>query len=128
MLIGRLEIHVGRDRAARDESRRPRRCETPLSIQTSIVSLRWRVPSGKPERLRESGVIELEPDVRAALRDEVGQFANPLRVEQRLAVGGIKDWQRHAPAALARDHPVGSRFHRAGDAIFAPLRDPGHFW
>src|SRR5205823_8900967 len=39
----------------------------------------------------------------------------------------IKDRQRHGPAALSRDHPVGARFNRSRDAVFAPCRDPFHF-
>src|SRR5436305_11263520 len=39
----------------------------------------------------------------------------------------IKNRQWHAPAALSRDHPVGTRFNRSRDAVFAPCRDPFHF-
>src|SRR5437763_1850848 len=38
-----------------------------------------------------------------------------LRVEHR---------QGHAPTSLARDYPIGARFHRTGNAIFAPGRHP----
>src|SRR5437588_12006812 len=39
----------------------------------------------------------------------------------------IKNRQWHAPAALSRGHPVGTRFNRSRDAVFAPCRDPFHF-
>src|SRR5438105_15820706 len=32
----------------------------------------------------------------------------------------IKDRERHAPAALTGDYPIGPRFDRARDAIFSP--------
>ena len=35
-----------------------------------------------------------------------------------------EDGDRHAPGALARDHPVGPRLDHAGDAVFALRRHP----
>src|SRR2546430_7646943 len=69
-------------------------------------------------------IVQLEPNVRPAFSDQIGQLANDVRVENRLALGGIKNRQRHAPAALTRDHPIGARFNRAGDSVLAPGRDP----
>src|SRR5438270_12306523 len=39
----------------------------------------------------------------------------------------VKDRQWHAPTALTRDDPIGARFDRSGDAVFAPRRDPFNF-
>ena len=81
---------------------------------------------GQAEFASERRVIELEPDIGAALRNKVRQLANPRWIEDGIACRRIENRQWHAPAALARDHPVGPRFHRAGDAIFAPGRQPAH--
>ncbi len=84
------------------------------------VSLRWRVPSGKPSSrasaASSSSNQTLEP--RCATRSASLRIQSGF--ENRFAVRGIENRQRHAPAALPRDHPIGPRFHRAGDAIFAP--------
>ena len=79
----------------------------------------------KSEFAREISIAELEPDIRAALGDKVGEFANPIGVEGGALVY-IEDRQGHAPAPLARDHPVGARFHGTGNAIFAPGRHPSY--
>src|SRR5204862_3874047 len=81
-----------------------------------------------------------------ALRDEVGEFADPFWIED--GNGGLRfgtsrgqsrtrrstslrsrveDGQGHTPAALAGDDPIGPRFHRASNAILAPGREPGDF-
>ena len=62
MLIGRFEIHVGRI-AQLGCFAKPLRCETPLSIQTSIVSLRLVVPSGKPDCRGKIHIAQFEPNV-----------------------------------------------------------------
>ena len=124
MLIGRLEIHVGRIAQLRmgRANRLVRNAAVDPDVDRVVAMAR---AFGQSELTRERGVVEFEPDIRAALRDEVGEFADPFRIEQRFARGGIENGQRHTPAALAGDDPIGPRFHRAGDAIFAPRREPG---
>ena len=123
MLIGRFEIHVGW--VAQRGMRRADRLVRDAAVDPDVDRVVAMAGAfGQPERLREGHVVEFEPDIGTALRHEVGQFANPFRVEQRFAVGGIENGQWYAPAALTRDHPVGPRFHRAGDAIFAPGGEP----
>src|SRR5690349_5765340 len=43
-----------------------------------------------------------------------------------LALVAIKDRDRHAPGALARDAPVGPALKHAADALAPPRRDPLH--
>ncbi len=78
------------------------------------------------ELARERRVIQFKPDVRAALLNNVRQFADPLRIENRFAGRRIESRQRHAPAPLARDHPVGPRFYGARNPVLAPGRNPVH--
>src|SRR5207253_9301747 len=56
------------------------------------------------------------------------EHALSLRVANRLSLARLVTRQRDAAAALARDHPIGSRFDCARDAIFAPLWNPFHFF
>src|SRR5438034_5037849 len=79
----------------------------------------------KPEFARELGIAEFEPDIGTAFRDKIGEYANPIGVE-RGALVYIEDRQGDAPTSLARDHPVGARFHGTGNAVFAPGRHPFH--
>ena len=65
-----------------------------------------------------------EPDVRAVFFNQIGGVADDLGVEDRFAFGVVKRGNRHAPGALARDAPVGTRLHRAFDAVDAPVRHP----
>ena len=74
----------------------------------------------------ERGVGGVEPDVRAVLGDEIGHFADEGRVEDGFVVRVVEGGQRDAPTALARDAPVGAGFHRAVDAVAAPVRNPLH--
>src|SRR6266567_147790 len=45
-------------------------------------------------------------------------------MENHFATFRIKNRKRHTPAALARNHPIGTRFNRTRDAIFSPRWDP----
>src|SRR4051812_46231404 len=65
-------------------------------------------------------IVQFEPNIGAAFRDEIGKFANYFRVENWFAVSRVKGRQRHAPTALSRDDPVGPRFDRARDPVLAP--------
>src|SRR6516162_6634196 len=77
----------------------------------------------KLEFTREFSIAELEPDIRATLGDEICEFTNPIGIECGAPIS-VKHGQGHAPTPLARDHPVGARLHRAGNAIFAPGGHP----
>ena len=79
MLIGRFEIHVGRDRAVPDASRGPLRAKRRNRSRRRSCRCDGVVPSGSPSFARQLGVVHLEPDVRAAFLDEIGQLANPAR-------------------------------------------------
>src|SRR5450756_1078986 len=58
--------------------------------------------------------------------DEAGGVADDLRVEDRVTVRIVKRGDRHAPSALATDAPVGTRLHRAFDAVDARVGNPFH--
>ena len=77
--------------------------------------------------LRKIDIVQFEPNIGAAVRYEIGQLANYLRVENWFGLGRVKDRQRNAPTALTRNDPVGTRFDRASDPILAPRRNPFHF-
>ena len=79
---------------------------------------------GKSEHGSEFGVGHFEPRVGAAFFHQVGHPADEIGVEDRFAFRSVEDGQRHAPAALAADAPVGAGFHRAGDALEAPVGNP----
>ena len=120
MLVGRLQIHVGRI-AQRGMSRANRlmgNAAVDPDVDRVVAMAR---ALGQPERLRERDVVELEPDVGAAL---VATRSASLRIHSGLrsdfAFGGIEDGQRNTPAALAGNDPIGPGFDRAGDAILAP--------
>ena len=66
----------------------------------------------------------LEPHVGAVLLDECGDGADDARVEERIAGRVVERRDRYAPRALARDAPVGAGFHRAFDAVLAPVGNP----
>ena len=105
------------------------RDEEPESIQTSSVSLDL-VAASAP--FQSAGLTSaqssvggfFEPDIRAVFLDQVGGVANDLRVQDGFALRIVKRGDRHTPGALARDAPVRTRFHRAFDAVLAPVRNP----
>jgi hypothetical protein len=79
---------------------------------------------GTEQRVR----LELEPGVDAALLDQVRDTLDEL-VRARMQLAGLamrEQRQRHAPAALARDAPVGTAGDHAGDALLAPVGHPVH--
>ena len=45
-------------------------------------------------------IVQFEPNVRAALRDEIGELANVFCIENRFPIHRIKNWKRHPPTAL----------------------------
>ena len=79
---------------------------------------------GKCEHGGEFGIGHFEPSVGAAFFHQVGHAADEVGVEDWFAFRSIEDGQRHAPAALAANAPIGAGFHRAGDALEAPVGDP----
>src|SRR3546814_7510476 len=69
-------------------------------------------------RPKQRLMIGREPGVRAALAESVEDAGVDGRIAQivaGLAVDIKRD--RHAPCALARDHPVGPSFHHGQDAV-----------
>ena len=83
---------------------------------------------GQSELPRERCIIQLEPDVGATLRDEVGQLADPPGVQDGFAFRCIKNRQRHSPTPLPRDHPIRTRFYRPRDPVLTPRRNPAHIF
>ena len=79
---------------------------------------------GQTETAGEFGIALLEPEVRALVLDRIGDLARKLGREDRLAIGAEENRQRHAPGALTRDAPIGSRLDRAIDAVAAPRGKP----
>src|SRR5204862_3210065 len=72
------------------------------------------------EALAGAGLV---PGVGALLLEGVGDALADLRILEDFgrAVGLLahEHRDRHAPGALARDHPVGPAFDHAGDAVLA---------
>src|SRR5206468_12273495 len=56
----------------------------------------------------------------SALGDQISKLPDDFRIENCVAIFGIKNGKWHTPASLPRDHPVRTRFDRAGDAVFTP--------
>ena len=81
-------------------------------------------PFGQPDGLRPPCVVLFKPEVGAVRFHQIGDFADDGGVQDRLALGAVEHRERHAPAALARDAPVGPRFHGPVDAVAAPVRNP----
>ena len=78
----------------------------------------------KPDESSPSGIVEFEPGIRAALGKNIGHFVDGSRVEDRCALGIVENRERNAPCALTRDAPVWAGFHRATDAVAAPMWKP----
>src|SRR5581483_9102877 len=72
-------------------------------------------------------IIHFEPDIRATLSHEIGEFSDNLCIENGLSIFRVENGQRHAPASLPRNYPVGARFNCTGDAVLAPCWNPLHF-
>src|SRR5262249_61949435 len=70
----------------------------------------------------------LIPGVRAFALEGVGDARVDARIvedlDRAVARFAYEDRDRHAPGALARDHPVGPALDHAGDAVLALLRHP----
>ena len=90
MLIGRLQIHVGRitqlgmqrtNGAMRDAAVDP-------NVDRVVA---FGCSSGKSQLLGKIDIVQFEPDIRAALGDEIGEFANYFRVENWFAIGRVKN-------------------------------------
>ena len=85
MLIGRLEIHVGG--IAQFGMQRANGFVRNAAVDPNIdrvVAFRcaWR----KVEFARKIDIVQLKPNVRAALRDEIGEFPNNFRVENCFSI------------------------------------------
>ena len=75
---------------------------------------------------QQFGGVQRVPDIDAALLHAVGDRAHQLdAARMRLAGLAVHEQRdRHAPGTLARDGPVRPAIDHAGDAGFAPLREP----
>ena len=103
-------------------------CVEPESNQTSQMSSTFFQPV--VGELAEEALARavLVPGVGALGLEGLDDAHVDFRVFENLdrAVGLFLDehGDRHAPGALARDHPVGARLDHAGDAVFARRRAP----
>src|ERR1700747_1719686 len=61
------------------------------------------------------------------LGNKISELPNDFSIENCLPILRIENWERHSPAALTRNDPVGARFDRACDPVFAPRWNPFHF-
>ena len=85
MLIGSLEIHVGRITQFR--ICREHRLMAHPGINPNIDRVAaMRGAFGQAEFASERGVVELEPNIGAALRNNVRQLANPRWIEDGLFI------------------------------------------
>ena len=80
-----------------------------------------------PGGRQQTGLVALPPHVGAVLGDQGLDVGEGVGIEQHLAaVAVIKDRDRHAPGALARDAPVAPVAHHRLDPVAAALRHPDH--
>ena len=123
VLVGRLKVEVGRiaQFGVAAEDRLVAHAGVDPHVERVVALGR---AGGQAKEGAQLGVGHLEPRVRAAFFDEVGDAADERGVEDRLALRRVKHGQRHAPTALAADAPVGARLDGAGDALDAPVGDP----
>ncbi len=69
------------------------------------------------------------PGIGAFSAEEINHaLVNRFIVQRLPALVAEKHGNRHAPDALARDAPVGSRRNHVGDALFTPRRIPDHLF
>src|SRR3984957_12642757 len=122
MLIGSFDINVSWPMQRRMPAQNGLMAHTGVNpdIQSVIASRKrfWQT-----EFLCEFSVSEFIPDIRASLLDQIGHFADPAWIQNRLA-GIVKDWQRHTPTALPRNTPVRTGFNGRVNPVSAPVRDP----
>ena len=140
MLVGAFEIHHGIGAAVAlapdageagkcSGSSSTKACVEPESNQTSRMSSTFShslaLYSGSRKRARRAGGV---PGVGAFLLESIGDaLVDALVLEdfdRAVVVLAHEHGDRHAPGALARDHPVGLAHHHAGDAVLAGGRHP----
>ena len=123
MLVGRLEVEVGGvgqfGTAAEDGLVTDPRIDPDVE---SVVS--FGRAGGESEHGGEFRVGHFKPRIGATFFHEVGHAADEVAVKDGLSVRSVKNGQRHAPAALATNAPVGPGLDRAGDAFESPVGDP----
>ena len=77
---------------------------------------------------QQAGLIALPPHIGTVLGDQGLDVAQGGLVEQHLTgFAVIKDWDRHAPGALAADTPVAPFAHHRFNPVAAAGRQPLHF-
>ena len=78
-------------------------------------------------RANQFGGRAIIPDIGGVLAEKLHHAIQNLAIRHRLlAVLAIKHDDRHAPDALARDAPIGTRGDHVGHALFAPGGHPLH--
>jgi len=123
VLVGRFEVKVGwvlQFRAAAEDGLMAHAGIDP-DVE-GVVS--FGRAGGESEHGGEFRVGHFEPRIGAAFFHEVGHAADEVAVKDGLSVRCVKNRQRHAPAALAADAPVGPGLDRAVDAFESPVGDP----
>ena len=86
MLIGGFQIHVGR------VAQLGTGCTNGLVRNAAVdpdvdCVVAFSCPSGKSKLLCKIDIVQFEPNIGAAVRDEIGELANYLRVENWFALG-----------------------------------------
>ena len=129
MLIRAFEVKVGRgsEVAAPLQNRRMRNSRIEPDIEDVAFAGKLGVTAFSAEGADRQEFFNLlfVPKVAAPLFKEIGDMMHGLAVSKGFATGGaVKDGDRHPPAALATDAPVGAVFDHAEDPFFAPARNP----
>src|SRR5271165_4590839 len=121
MLISRLDIDVGRPvqcRVLAQDGFMTHAGVNPDIERVAPAPIDFR----QTELVCKFNVAEFVPSIGAAALDEIRQFANPFRVQDRIG-SVVKDRQRYAPTALSRNAPVGSGLDGSVDPVSAPMRN-----
>ena len=126
MLIRGFEIHVGRIAQFRMQ------CTDGFMRNAAVDPDINRIVAFRRARRQSKffckiGIAQFKPNVRAALSNEISELADDFCIENCFVFLGIKNGKRHAPASLSGNHPIGTRFDRACDAVLTPRRNPFHF-
>ena len=123
VLIGRLEVEVGGEGEFGPLAQDGLVAEAGINPDIERV-IAARGAGGETDEVRPSGIVEFEPRVGSFFRKNLGDFVDDGGVEDWLVFVVVENRKRHAPGALARDAPVGAGFHRAANAVAAPMRNP----
>ena len=116
MLVGALQHQVGADLA---EARLGYEGVGATAVEPHVQDVLDGLPVGwVMVGAEEGGVVGGEPGVRAVGGKGLEDALVDDRVLQPLAGAAVEiEGDRHAPGALAADHPVGAVFHHRADAV-----------